>query len=82
MFGFKIVSQYAQGLVFRWGKLQTDARKPGLIWVNPVSDRVRKVNMQIMVAAVPGQQAITPDNVSVQVGAVVYYRSSTRPRRS
>ena len=48
--------------------------KPGLIWVNPVSDRVRKVNMQIMVAAVPGQQAITRDNVTVQVGAVVYYR--------
>ena len=74
MFGFKIISQYEQGLVFRWGRLLSDVREPGLTWVNPVSDRVRKVNMQIMVAAVPGQQAITRDNVSVQVGAVVYYR--------
>jgi regulator of protease activity HflC (stomatin/prohibitin superfamily) len=74
MFGFKIIRQYEQGLVFRWGRLLPLVRGPGLIWVNPVSDRVRKVNMQIMVAAVPGQQAISRDNVTVQVGAVVYYR--------
>jgi regulator of protease activity HflC (stomatin/prohibitin superfamily) len=74
MFGFKVIRQYEQGLVFRWGRLQTDTRKPGLTWVNPVSDRLRTVNMQIMVAAVPGQQAITRDNVTVEVGAVVYYR--------
>ncbi len=74
MFGFKIIKQYEQGLVFRWGKLLPSVRGAGLTWVNPVSDRVRKVNMQVMVAAVPSQQAITRDNVTVQVGAVVYYR--------
>jgi regulator of protease activity HflC (stomatin/prohibitin superfamily) len=74
MFGLKIIRQYEQGLVFRWGRLLPDVRGPGLIWVNPISDRLRKVNMQIMVAAVPGQQAISRDNVTVVVGAVVYYR--------
>jgi regulator of protease activity HflC (stomatin/prohibitin superfamily) len=74
MFGFKIIRQYEQGLVFRWGKLLPSVRGAGLTWVNPISDRVRKVNMQTMVAAVPSQQAITRDNVTVQVGAVVYYR--------
>jgi len=74
MFGFKIINQYEQGIVFRWGRALPDLRQPGLTWVNPFTDRLRKVNMQIMVAAVPGQEAITRDNVTVKVDAVVYYR--------
>ena len=74
MFGFKVINQYEQGIVFRWGRALPEIRQPGLIWVNPFSDRLRKVNMQIMVAAVPGQDAITRDNVTLKVDAVVYYR--------
>jgi regulator of protease activity HflC (stomatin/prohibitin superfamily) len=74
MFGFKIITQYEQGLVFRWGKALPGIRHPGLTWVNPFTDRLRKVNMQIIVAAVPGQEAITRDNVTMRVDAVVYYR--------
>ncbi len=74
MFGFKIVTQYEQGIVFRWGRALPGIRGPGLTWVNPFTDRLRKVNMQIVVAAVPGQEAITRDNVTLRVDAVVYYR--------
>src|SRR5271170_7066002 len=74
MFGFKVINQYEQGLVFRWGKMQPTARQPGLTWINPFTDRLRKVNMQIIAAAVPGQEGITRDNVTVRVDAVVYYR--------
>src|ERR1700684_2093203 len=74
MFGFKVITQYERGLVFRWGSALPDIRQPGLTWVNPFTDRLRKVNMQIIVAAVPGQEAITRDNVTVKVDAVVYYR--------
>jgi regulator of protease activity HflC (stomatin/prohibitin superfamily) len=74
MFGFKVVNQYEQGIVFRFGKMLPDLRGPGLTWVNPISDRLRKVNMQIITAAVPGQEGITRDNVTVRVDAVVYYR--------
>src|SRR6202050_3726639 len=74
MFGFKVITQYERGLVFRWGRELPDIRQPGLTWVNPFTDRLRKVNMQIIVAAVPGQEAITRDNVTVKVDAVVYYR--------
>ncbi len=74
MFGFKIINQYEQGIVFRWGKMLPDVRQPGLTWVNPISDRLRKVNMQIIAATVPGQEGITRDNVTVRVDAVVYYR--------
>jgi regulator of protease activity HflC (stomatin/prohibitin superfamily) len=74
MFGFKIITQYEQGVVFRWGRALPGVRQPGLIWVNPFTDRLRKVNMQIVVAAVPPQEAITRDNVTLRVDAVVYYR--------
>jgi regulator of protease activity HflC (stomatin/prohibitin superfamily) len=74
MFGFKVITQYEQGIVFRWGRVLPGLRQPGLTWINPVTDRLRKVNMQIIVAAVPGQEAITRDNVTVKVDAVVYYR--------
>ena len=59
MFGFKVINQYEQGIVFRWGKMLPDIRQPGLTWVNPVSDQLRKVNMQIIATAVPGQDGIT-----------------------
>jgi regulator of protease activity HflC (stomatin/prohibitin superfamily) len=74
MLGFKIVTQYERGIVFRWGRVLPAVREPGLIWVNPFTDRLRKVNMQIVVAAVPAQEAITRDNVTLKVDAVVYYR--------
>src|ERR1700689_1867830 len=74
MFGFKVITQYELGIVFRWGRALPGLRQPGLTWINPVTDRLRKVNMQIIVAAVPGQEAITRDNVTVRVDAVVYYR--------
>ena len=74
MFGFKIIRQYEQGVVFRWGRALPGVRKPGLIWINPFTTRLTKVNMQIAVAAVPAQETITRDNVTLRVDAVVYYR--------
>jgi regulator of protease activity HflC (stomatin/prohibitin superfamily) len=74
MLGFKIITQFEQGIVFRWGRILPGIREPGLTWVNPFSDRLRKVNMQIVVATVPAQEAITRDNVTLKVDAVVYYR--------
>ncbi len=74
MFGFRIITQFEQGIVFRFGRALPGVREPGLTWVNPFTERLRKVNMQIIVAAVPAQEAITRDNVTLKVDAVVYYR--------
>jgi regulator of protease activity HflC (stomatin/prohibitin superfamily) len=74
MFGFHVIRQYEQGIVFRWGKLQARVRQPGLIWLNPFSCRLIAVNMQTVVAGVPAQEAITRDNVTLTVDAVVYYK--------
>ena len=74
MFGFKIITQYERGIVFRWGRALPGVREAGLTWVNPFSERLRKVNMQIIVAGVPAQEAITRDNVTLKVNAVITLR--------
>jgi regulator of protease activity HflC (stomatin/prohibitin superfamily) len=69
----RVVQQFEQGIVFRYGKL-AGTRGPGLALIVPVIDRLQKVNMQIVAMAVPAQEGITRDNVSVRVDAVVYFR--------
>jgi regulator of protease activity HflC (stomatin/prohibitin superfamily) len=71
---FKIVQQYEQGIIYRWGRVLPGTRGPGLTVISPIGDRMQKVNMQIVAMAVPAQEGITRDNVSVRVDAVVYFR--------
>jgi regulator of protease activity HflC (stomatin/prohibitin superfamily) len=68
------VQQYEQGIVFRFGRVLAGPRGPGLTIIRPFGDRMQKVNMQIVAMAVPAQEGITRDNVSVRVDAVVYFR--------
>jgi regulator of protease activity HflC (stomatin/prohibitin superfamily) len=70
----RVVQQFEQGIVFRFGKIQSPPRGPGLTMIRPVGDRMQKVNMQIVAMAVPAQDGITKDNVTVRVDAVVYFR--------
>jgi regulator of protease activity HflC (stomatin/prohibitin superfamily) len=70
----RVVQQYERALIFRFGKVLPETRGPGLTIIRPVGDRLQKVNMQIVAMAVPAQEGITRDNVSVRVDAVVYFR--------
>src|ERR1700745_2686843 len=70
----KIVQQFEQGIVFRFGRIESKPRGPGVTVIRPVGDRMQKVNMQIVAMAVPAQDGITRDNVTVRVDAVVYFR--------
>ena len=72
--GVRVVSQFERGVVFRFGRVTSAPRGPGLTWIRPGVDRLRKVNMQIVTMPVPAQDGITRDNVSVRVDAVVYFR--------
>jgi regulator of protease activity HflC (stomatin/prohibitin superfamily) len=71
---FKIVQQYEQGIIFRFGRVLPGTRGAGLTVIRPIGDRMQKVNMQIIAMAVPAQDGITRDNVTVRVDAVVYFR--------
>jgi regulator of protease activity HflC (stomatin/prohibitin superfamily) len=70
----RIVQQYEKGIIYRFGRVLPEVRGPGLALMRPVGDRMQKVNMQIVAMAVPAQEGITRDNVSVRVDAVVYFR--------
>ncbi|GLZ40738.1 slipin family protein [Actinokineospora sp. NBRC 105648] len=72
--GVRMVQQYEQGIVFRFGRLLPTIRQPGLQLIVPLVDRLRKVSMQTIVMGIPAQGAITRDNVTLTVDAVVYYR--------
>jgi regulator of protease activity HflC (stomatin/prohibitin superfamily) len=68
------VQQYQRGVVLRLGRLLPEVRQPGLAVLVPIIDRLTKVSIQTVVLNVPSQGAITRDNVTVGVDAVVYFR--------
>jgi regulator of protease activity HflC (stomatin/prohibitin superfamily) len=69
----KIVYQYEAGVVFRLGRL-AKTRAPGIRFIIPFIDRMRKVDTRVITMDVPSQEAITRDNVTLKVNAVVYFR--------
>ena len=69
----KQVNQYERGIKFTLGKY-SGIMKPGLNIVLPIFQSYRKVDIRTKVVDVPNQEAITKDNVSIGINAVVYYK--------
>ena len=69
----RIVPEYERGVVFRLGRV-IGAKGPGLFFLIPIVDRMIKVDLRTITLDVPSQEAITGDNVTVKVNAVVYFR--------
>ncbi|MCK4883315.1 MAG: SPFH domain-containing protein, partial [Candidatus Diapherotrites archaeon] len=71
--GLKIVNEYDRGVKFRLGKY-AGIMEPGLRIVIPMIESWNKVDMRVKVIDVPDQDAMTKDNISLNVNAVLYYR--------
>src|SRR2546421_5816004 len=69
----KIVQEYEGGVIFRLGRL-VGARGPGLFFLIPGVERMQKVDLRVITMDVPAQEAITRDNVTVKVNAVIYFK--------
>lgn len=69
----KQINQYERGLKFTFGRF-TGIMSPGWRLVIPIFQSYSKVDMRVKAVDVPDQKAITRDNVSVTVNAVIYYR--------
>lgn len=69
------VNQYQRGVKFMLGKY-TKTVEPGWRLVLPVIQSMTKVDIRIKAVDVPFQEAITKDNVSAKVNAVIYYKVS------
>jgi regulator of protease activity HflC (stomatin/prohibitin superfamily) len=72
--GLRIVNQYERGVVFRLGKVRAEVKQPGLRFIIPIIDQMRRVSMQIVTLPVDSQPNINKDNVSIDVSAVAYYQ--------
>ena len=70
----KILAEYERGVIFRLGRLLSDAKGPGLIFVFAPLDRMVRVSLRQEALEVPPQDIITRDNVTLKVNAVIFLR--------
>jgi regulator of protease activity HflC (stomatin/prohibitin superfamily) len=71
--GIKLLFEYERGVVFTLGKYSS-TRVPGLTFVVPILQTMRKVDMRIKTAEIPRQEVMTKDNIPMLVNAVVYFK--------
>ena len=69
---YKHVDQGHVGLVTKFGRFYK-AVDPGLIKINPLSERLTRVDVKIQIAEVPEQVCMTKDNVTLRLTSVIYY---------
>jgi len=69
-----ILNEYERAVIFTLGRVDKDAKGPGIIFVLWPIQRLVKVSLRTVVLDIPPQDVITRDNVSVKVNAVVYFR--------
>ena len=69
----KQVDEYERGIKFTMGKF-SKTMEPGWKLVLPIFQSFKKVDIRTKAVDVPEQEAITKDNVSVRINAVIYYK--------
>lgn len=69
------INEYERGVSFLFGKF-SKIKEPGWRLKLPIVQQLAKIDMRVKAVDVPDQKAITRDNISVSVNAVIYYRVS------
>jgi regulator of protease activity HflC (stomatin/prohibitin superfamily) len=69
--GIRIVREYQRVVVFRLGR-SSGARGPGLVLINPITDRVTLVDLREQFLEIPHQVAITKDNASIAIDFIIF----------
>ncbi len=67
------IDEYERGILFQFGKFKK-VLNPGWNIVLPIIQTYRKVDIRTKAVDVPEQDAITKDNVSIRINAVIYYK--------
>jgi hypothetical protein len=68
----RVVKQYERGVLLRLGRVH-DVREPGLTFIIPVVDVLRRVSLRTITMPIQSQGIITKDNVSIDVAGVAYF---------
>ncbi len=71
--GVQMAAQWEKGVVFQLGKFNRIAG-PGLFFIIPVIEEVRKIDMRVLTMDIPSQQVITKDNVPVKINGVIFFK--------
>lgn len=71
--GIKIVKQYERRVVFTFGKY-TKILTPGFKFIWPIVQTSQNVDIREKAVDVPSQEAMTKDNISCNINAVIYYK--------
>jgi regulator of protease activity HflC (stomatin/prohibitin superfamily) len=71
----KQINEYQRGVKFRLGRYSSTL-EPGWHIVIPVFEQLRKVDIRVKAVDVEHQEAITRDNISARINAVIYYKVS------
>ena len=69
----KQVDEYERGVKFTLGKY-SKMMNPGWNLVFPIFQSFKKIDIRTKAVDVPEQDAITKDNVSIRINAVIYYK--------
>lgn len=69
----RIVREYQRLVVFRLGR-SVGARGPGLLLVNPLTDRMTSVDLREQYLEIPHQTAITRDNAMIAIDFIIFYK--------
>jgi len=73
LIGIRIVKQYDRRVVFTRGKY-TKILTPGFKFIWPIVQTSQRVDIREKAVDVPSQEAMTKDNISCNINAVIYYK--------
>ena len=68
----RVVKQYERGVLLRFGRVHA-VREPGLTFIIPAVDVLRRVSLRTVTMPIQSQGIITKDNVSIDVAGVAYF---------
>jgi regulator of protease activity HflC (stomatin/prohibitin superfamily) len=68
----RVVKQYEKGVLLRLGRVHA-VREPGLTFIIPIVDVLRRVSLRTVTMPIQSQGIITKDNVSIDVAGVAYF---------
>ena len=67
------INEYQRGVKFQLGKY-VKTLNPGWRIILPIIQSMHKVDIRVKAVDVPDQEAITRDNISARINAVIYYK--------
>jgi regulator of protease activity HflC (stomatin/prohibitin superfamily) len=69
----RIAREYQRIVLFRLGRA-IGTKGPGLVLINPITDRTSWVDLREQFLEIPHQTAITKDNASISIDFIIFYK--------